>query len=110
MSTVLIEIRRAKASDAAAVADTHDEAWRGACQGVIPGVELEKLVTRRGADWWASAIPKGSRSALLAFGEKGLVYANYGRNRERSLFYDGEIYDLHLRPEYQGLGFGRRLF
>ena len=37
MSTVLIEIRRAKASDAAAVADTHDEAWRGAYQGVIPG-------------------------------------------------------------------------
>ena len=29
MSTVLIEIRRAKASDAAAVADTHDEAWTG---------------------------------------------------------------------------------
>jgi len=110
MSTVLIEIRRAKASDAAAVADTHDEAWRGAYQGVIPGVELEKLVTRRGADWWDSAIRKGSRIAILAFGDKVAGYANYGRNRARSLFYDGEIYELYLRPEYQGLGFGRRLF
>ena len=110
MSTVLIEIRRAKASDAAADADTHDEAWRGAYQGVIPGVELEKLVTRRGADWWDSAIRKGSRIAILAFGDKVAGYANYGRNRARSLYYDGEIYELYLRPEYQGLGFGRRLF
>jgi len=110
MSTVLIEIRRARASDAAAVADTHDEAWRGAYQGVIPGLELEKLVTRRGANWWDSAIRKGSRIAILAFGDKVAGYANYGRNRARSLFYDGEIYELYLRPEYQGLGFGRRLF
>ena len=110
MSTVLIEIRRAKASDAAAVADTHDEAWRGAYQGVIPGVELEKLVTRRGADWWDSAIRKGSRIAIMVFGDHIAGYANYGRNRARSLFYDGEIYELYLRPEFQGLGFGRRLF
>ena len=110
MSTVLIEIRRAKASDAVAVADTHDEAWRGAYQGVIPGLELEKLVTRRGPDWWDSAIRKGSRIAILAFGDKVAGYANYGRNRARSLFYDGEIYELYLRPEYQGLVFGRRLF
>ena len=110
MSTVLIEIRRAKPSDARAVAETHDEAWRGAYQGVIPGIELEKLVTRRGPDWWDSAIRKGSRISILAFGDKVAGYANYGRNRARSLFYDGEIYELYLCPEFQGLGFGRRLF
>lgn len=110
MSTVLIEIRRAKPSDATAVAGTHDEAWRATYQGVIPGIELERLITRRGPDWWDSAIRKGSRIAILAFGDKIAGYANYGRNRARSLFYEGEIYELYLRPEYQGLGFGRRLF
>ena len=76
MSTVLIEIRRAKASDSGAVAEAHDEAWRGAYQGVIPGLELDKLINRRGPDWWDSAIRKGSRISILAFGDKVAGYAN----------------------------------
>src|SRR5918993_729109 len=110
MSTVLIEIRRAKPADAAAIAATHDQSWRTTYQGIIPGLELDKLINRRGADWWENSIRKGSRIALLVFGDTVAGYANYGRNRARSLFYDGEIYELYLKPEFQGLGFGRRLF
>ena len=110
MSTILIEVRRAKPSDATAIATTHDEAWRGAYQGIIPGPELDKLINRRGPQWWDSAVRKGSRIAVLAFGDCIAGYANYGRNRARSFYYDGEIYELYLRPEFQGLGFGRKLF
>ena len=99
MSTTLIEVRPAKAADAAAVASTHDEAWRSAYQGIIPGAELEKLINRRGPQWWDSAIRKGSRVSVLVFGDKVAGYANYGRNRARSLHFEGEIYELYLRPE-----------
>lgn len=110
MSTVLIEVRRAKPADAGALAAAHDEAWRTTYRGIIPGAELEKLISRRGPAWWENAIRKGSRISLLVFGDRIAGYANYGRNRARSLNYDGEIYELYLRPEFQGLGFGRRLF
>jgi ribosomal protein S18 acetylase RimI-like enzyme len=110
MHTVVIETRRARPSDAQSLADTHDLAWRAAYQGIIPGPELDKLINRRGAEWWYGAIRKASRIKLLMFGDTVAGYANYGRNRARSLTFDGEIYEIYLRPEFQGLGHGRRLF
>lgn len=110
MSTILIEVRRARPDDAKAIAEAHDAAWLAAYRGIIPGQELDKLVQRRGPAWWSNAIHRGSRISLLAFGETVAGYINYGRNRAKSLDYAGEIYELYLRPEYQGLGFGTRLF
>ncbi len=47
---------------------------------------------------------------MLDVGDGIAGYASYGRNRAASLPYRGEIFELYLAPEYQGLGFGRRLF
>ncbi len=37
-------------------------------------------------------------------------YVSLGRNRVAAIPYAGEIFELYLAPEYQGLGFGTRLF
>lgn len=47
---------------------------------------------------------------VLDFDESIGGYASYGRNRVPSLPYQGELFELYLAPEFQGLGFGRRLF
>ena len=110
MVDTLITIRRARLQDAEEIASVHDAAWRDAYRGIIPGRELEKMLARRGPRWWHNAISRGSRLSVLDFDESICGYASYGRNRLVDLPYEGEIFELYLAPEFQGLGFGRQLF
>lgn len=110
MIEAVISIRNARESDAAGIAEVHDAAWRDAYRGVIPGRELERLIARRGPRWWHSAITRGSRLLVLDFDEVIGGYVSYGRNRVPSLRYGGEVFELYVAPEFQGLGFGRKLF
>lgn len=110
MSIRTIRIRTAETADAAGVAAVHDAAWMEAYRGIIPGPHLERMVQRRGPRWWENAIARGSRIVVLDFDDRIAGYASYGRNRAVSLPYRGEIFELYLNPEHQGLGFGRRLF
>ncbi len=110
MTTKTIRLRVAEADDAEGIAGVHDAAWMEAYRGIIPGADLERMVQRRGTNWWRNAIQRGSRIAVLDFSDQIAGYASYGRNRAISLPYRGEIFEIYLKPEFQGLGFGRRLF
>ncbi len=106
----VISIRSARFGDEAEIAEVHDAAWRDAYRGVIPGRELERMIMRRGPAWWRRAIAGGTRLIVLDFADKVAGYASYGRNRMPSLNLGGEIFELYLAPEYQGMGLGRRMF
>jgi ribosomal protein S18 acetylase RimI-like enzyme len=110
MTTKTIRIRMAQPADAEHVAAIHDASWMEAYRGIIPGAHLDKMVQRRGASWWTNAIQRGSRIAVLDYDTIPIGYTSYGRNRAASLPYRGEIFELYLKPEFQGLGFGSRLF
>ncbi len=103
-------IRPARPDDAEAIAEAHDASWRDAYRGIIPGAELERMIARRGPRWWRSAILRGTGLLVLDFDGTIAGYATYGRNRVPTMPYSGEIFEIYLVPEYQGLGFGRRVF
>ncbi|MGN6550470.1 MAG: GNAT family N-acetyltransferase [Pararhizobium sp.] len=110
MTTLTIDVRPAEPNDALAIADVHRAAWSQAYTGIIPFRSLRAMVERRGVRWWQRAI-RGSTSILvLDVGGTIAGYATLGLNRARALPQDGEIYELYLMPEYQGVGLGRRLF
>ncbi len=110
MNTLTIDIRRAEPQDAAAIADVHHDSWRGAYAGIIPHKALTSMINRRGAKWWADAIRRAASVLVIELGGEVVGYATLGRNRARELPQQGEIYELYVRPEYQGIGLGTRLF
>jgi len=110
MSTLSIGVRRAEVGDAAAITAVHDGAWRQAYDGLIPARELGRMITRRGPGWWSRAIRRGTGILVLEAGGTIAGYATYGPNRARNLVQRGEVYEIYLRPEYQGVGLGTRLF
>ena len=110
MSDLVISIRRARIADAAALACVFDAAWREAYLGIIPGVALHRMLARRGPRWWQASIGHGRPLVVLDVHDRVAGYVAYGRCRNRDLPADGEIDELYLSPEYQGLGFGTRMF
>ena len=110
MTAITISIRRARPDDATDLSRVFDATWREAYQGLLPAIALERMIARRGPRWWVSMIGRGRPLVVLDVGDKIVGYTSYGRCRDRSLPADGEIDELYLAPEYQGLGFGRRLF
>src|SRR2546423_7945543 len=70
MSTVLIEVRRAKPADATLVAATHDAAWGSGYRGMISGPAREKVVRGRGPGRRGAALGIGSAGAHCRCGDR----------------------------------------
>lgn len=109
MTAITISIRRARPEDANDLSNVFDAAWREAYRGLLPAVALERMISRRGPRWWLSTVGRGRPLVVIDVGDSVVGYVSYGRVRDRSLPADGEIDELYLAPEYQGLGFGGRL-
>ena len=110
MSTKVVSIRRARADDAVALSAVFEAAWREAYLGIIPGVALERMMARRGPRWWRQTVGRTRPLVVIECGDAVAGYASYGRCRDRALKAEGEVDEIYLAPEYQGLGLGTRLF
>lgn len=104
-----VSVRRAKLSDAQAIAEIFRASWRLAYTGIIPTGHLERLIERRDEASWRQALKAGDRVLLLEFAGVTAGYASCGpaRSLKRGA---GEIYEIYMRPEHQGTGLGAHLF
>ncbi|MDA7946528.1 MAG: GNAT family N-acetyltransferase [Hyphomicrobiaceae bacterium] len=110
MPTDLTSVRTARSEDAAAIARVHEQAWRHAYQGVIPHLPLAQMIARRGPGWWQNTLAKGMPALVIEFDGELAGYVTLGRSRMRGTPYGGELFELYVLPDYQGIGFGGRLF
>ena len=110
MSTLSLDTRPAKVADAFGIAAIHDASWRQAYTGLIPHKSLDTMIRRRDPKWWARAIRNSTRVLVMEFDSQLLGYATIGPNRVSALSQEGEVYELYLLPECQGVGIGKNLF
>lgn len=110
MSVDVAHIRPARPKDAPALASAYEEAWRGAYQGIIPHLSLERMLARRSLRWWQQSLHKRAPLLVLDFRGEAAGYVTFGRCRLTRSPYQGEIFELYLHPTYQGLGLGSKLF
>lgn len=110
MGVDLVCIRNAASRDADAIAAINEESWRYAYQGVIPHLHLQRLLARSGPQNWRKRLDEGAQVLVLTFEEQVQGYALIGPAQRTGSLRAGEIFELYVRPEYQGVGLGGRLF
>ena len=118
MSGLVIDVRRAQPSDGESLADAFAASWHEAYRGILPAVHLQQMVARRGPGWWQDAARRRRNILVLDADAKISGYTTFGPMRMIARFPGmrsgradtGEIQELYLVPEYQGIGLGGRLF
>lgn len=121
----MIAIRRARATDAAAIGAVHVAAWRSAYPGILPDRFLSRLSAPRQAAYYDHAIRIGAErsrsgvhvatvsgidlglgggpSRIVGFATSSPLAASDGRLAE------GEIETLYVLDDWRERGLGRRL-
>jgi ribosomal protein S18 acetylase RimI-like enzyme len=107
----MVEVRLARASDAAAIARIHVEAWRASYPGIQPQRMLVDMSERRRRAVWATALMREPGLILVGADAFGAVagFGSFGRRRDGDPSFAGEIFTLYVAPDRQNRGIGRAL-
>lgn len=115
----MIQVRRARPADAAAIGAVHVAAWRSTYPGILPDAYLSRLSAPRHADHYDRAIRAGTAvhvatASGLDLGPAGgaarvVGFASAGRARYGVTIAEGEIETLYVLDDWRERGLGRRL-
>lgn len=107
-------LRAGRQKDAARLSEIFSESWSQAYPGIIPRKDLDMLIERRTKSWWNRTLMTQRNILVSQTNDDISGYAIYARARgsfgDRSHGCAGEITELYIAPEYQGLGIGELLF
>lgn len=108
----MIEIRRARPGDAAAIGAVHVAAWRSAYPGILPEHVLTRLSATRQAGYYDRMIRAGIGVHVACAGPRIVGFVSGAvSSRDRGHFApaDGEIETLYVLDDWRERGLGRGL-
>ena len=108
----MIQIRRARPDDAAAIGAIHRISWQDSYAGILPDAYLTGLDQRRLAAGYLRGLLRrgGGEATFVACIPDGTAvgFASAGRARRIGIA-EGEVETLYILPDWQDQGIGRRL-
>jgi L-amino acid N-acyltransferase YncA len=107
-----MQIRKARPSDAPAIARVHVDSWKTTYAGIVPEEVLAQLSYDGRADRWNEILADATGDfVFVAETEEGRVvgFVCGGKERSSDAVYQGEVSAIYLLEAYQGKGIGRRL-
>jgi ribosomal protein S18 acetylase RimI-like enzyme len=105
-------MRRAKVTDADAIARVHIDTWRSTYQGIMPDEHLAQLSYENRATGWRDILSDVTSPSFtfLAESETGVVgFATGGPERAGNATYKGELFGIYVLEARQRQGIGQRL-
>lgn len=103
-----IKVRRARTDDAKSLASIFARTWWSAYAGIIPAMPLARMIQKRDEAWWRKSINSESCLLVIQVSRDLAGYATCGAARSNGM--RGEIFELYISPEYQGMSLGEHLF
>jgi L-amino acid N-acyltransferase YncA len=106
-----MQIRRAKAEDAEAIARVHLASWKTTYPGIIPQDYIDGLKLENGIRNWQERLAPDSDPVVFAAEDEAGVFgfAAGGATMHPVEGFDGELGAIYLLASHQGKGAGRAL-
>lgn len=109
-----MKIRKAELIDAGGIAKVHVDSWRTTYGNILSEWYLSQLSVEGRKNNWEWTFKNLNKEEVIYVGlddEESIVgFACGGQSRDKDFEYDGELYAIYLLREYQGQGYGKKLF
>jgi GNAT superfamily N-acetyltransferase len=107
-----IDLRRAVAADAPAIARVRVESWRTTYRGMIPDAYLDGMEVDASTAMWDRVLTAGPSTTSVFVADRAddiVGFAGGTMLAEPKYGIDAELVAIYLRREFQHVGLGRRL-
>ncbi len=107
-----MNIRRATADDAPALARVHVDSWQVAYKGIVPDSHLQRFTVERREEAFRKAIEAGLEETYLAEADgQPIAILTIGPSRDADLDVNcvGELWGIYVTPAYWRHGIGTTL-
>ena len=105
-----MQIRQAKAEDAAGIAKVHVDSWRSTYKGIMPADILNNLSYGKRTELWEKNLADETNYVVVAENTVGIIGFGTASKREmNTVDRSGDLTSIYLLEEYQEQGIGKLL-